>query len=76
MILGWTAVVGGLVYLGLGLASLWKGQGLDGFDGLLFGGLALAAGCVILLRRRRMASGKQTESANAERDATVDRQRE
>jgi hypothetical protein len=74
-VLGRIAVVGGALWLGLGLASAWKGQGPDGVDGLLFGGLAFVAGCVILHRRARMAKSKQNESGPAEPDAPPDRGR-
>jgi len=58
--LGWFAVFGGIVFLGLGLAGVFRGDKVDGIDGLLFGGLAFIAGCVILLRRRN-AKNKQSE---------------
>jgi hypothetical protein len=54
-LLGWLAVAAGILFLGLGFAYAWKGQGPDGVDGFLFGGLAFVAGCVILYRRARRA---------------------
>jgi hypothetical protein len=56
--LGAIAVLGGLLYAGLGFVYLWQGQRSEGVEGLLFGGLALVAGCVILFRRGR-ASRRQ-----------------
>ena len=53
-VLGWVAVMGGILWFGLGLANVWQGQLPDGIEGLLFGGLACVAGCVILYRRKRM----------------------
>jgi hypothetical protein len=67
--LGSIAVLGGALWLGLGLASMWKGQGSEGVDGLLFGGLAFVAGCVILCRRTRTAKSKQNEPGPARSDA-------
>src|SRR5215475_13735450 len=58
--LGSIAVVVGILYMGWGFAYLFQGQKVDGVDGLVFGGLALVAGCVILLRRGR-AKSKQNE---------------
>ena len=74
-VLGWIAVAGGILWLGLGFASVWKGQGPDGVDGLVFGGLAFVAGCVILHGRARMARSKQNEPSGAEADAAPDRDR-
>jgi hypothetical protein len=70
--LGGIAVAGGVVWLGLGFAAAWKGRGPDGVDGLLFGGLALVAGCVILWRRARVVESKQDESGRAGPDAAPD----
>jgi hypothetical protein len=74
-VLGWVAVAGGILWLGLGFAAVWKGQGPDGVDGLLFGGLAFVAGCVILYRRKQMARSEQNESGQAEPEAEPDRGR-
>lgn len=63
--LGWLAVLVGMISGGLGLIYTWQGQGPDGIDGLIFGGLALAAGCVILYRRKRMARSEQNESGQS-----------
>jgi membrane protein DedA with SNARE-associated domain len=60
-VLGAIAVAGGTLWLGLGFASAWKGQGTDGVDGILFGGLAFVAGCVILRRRARRAKSKHNK---------------
>jgi hypothetical protein len=68
--IGVVAVLGGAVWLGLGIASMWKGQGTDGVDGLVFGGLAFVAGCVILYSRARMAKSKQNVPGHAEADST------
>jgi hypothetical protein len=70
--LGWIAVLGGILWLGLGLAYVWKGQAPDGVDGLVFGGLAFVAGCVILYRRARMGKIKQNDSGQAGPDAGRD----
>jgi hypothetical protein len=72
-VLGGVAVVGGLLWLGLGFAEVWKGRGPDGVDGLVFGGLAFVAGCVILHRRARTAGSKPSESDHAEPDSAPDR---
>jgi hypothetical protein len=55
--LGTLAVVVGILFLGVGAVYTLKGQSLEGIDGLLFGGLALVAGCVILHRRGKAKSG-------------------
>jgi hypothetical protein len=73
--LGSIAVVVGILYLGLGFASAYKGQSQDGVEGLLFGGLALVAGCVILHRRGK-ARNKQTEPSPAEQSAPADQPRD
>ena len=67
-IIGGVAVLGGALWLGLGIASLWEGQGPDGVDGLVFGGLAFVAGCVILYRRSRILKNKQDLSGQMEAD--------
>lgn len=41
--LGWIAVLVGIISLALGFVYICKGQEPDGFDGVLFGGLAFAA---------------------------------
>ena len=64
--LGWIAVVGGILYLGMGIAYTWKGRGTDGIDGLIFGGLAFVAGCLILHRRNRINKSKETEPGQGE----------
>jgi hypothetical protein len=74
-LLGWIAVLGGVLWLGFGFAYVWKGQGPDAVDGLLFGGLAFVAGCVILYRRAQTARSKQNEPSPAEPDAIPDRGR-
>jgi hypothetical protein len=74
-VLGWIAVGGGILWLGLGIASLLKGHRPDAVEGLLFGGLAFVAGSVILCRRARMTNSKQNESGSAESDAPVDQPR-
>ena len=66
--LGWMAVLGGVVWVGFGFACVWQGQVPDGVDGLVFGGLAFVAGCVILYRRARMAQGKQNEAGIGDPD--------
>jgi len=48
-LLGWSAIVIGVLFLALGFA----GNGTEAIDGILIGGLALLAGCVILNRRGR-----------------------
>lgn len=53
LVLGGLAVGVGVVMLGTGFAYLVTGRRTDAMDGLLFGGLALVAGCVILHRLRR-----------------------
>lgn len=68
MLLGWCAVATGIFYLGLGFANLFGGQKHEMVDGLLMGGLALAAGCVILDRRRRMARSNEGEPGRTEPD--------
>jgi hypothetical protein len=68
-VLGVVAVVGGLLWLAMGFAEVWKGQGPDGVDGLVFGGLAFVAGCVILHRRARTAGSEPDESDRAEPEA-------
>jgi hypothetical protein len=72
-VLGSIALLGGVLWMGLGFASLWTGQAPDGVDGLVFGGLAFVAGCVILYRQARMVKGEQNESGPAESDAASDR---
>ena len=67
-LLGWIAVLGGLVWLGLGFAAVWKGQAPDGVDGLVFGGLAFVAGSVILYGRARAARSKQNQASPTETD--------
>jgi hypothetical protein len=54
--LGSFAVMIGILYFGWGLFNALRGEMLDGIDGLVFGGLALLAGCVILIRRGRECS--------------------
>ena len=73
-VLGGVATVGGLRWLGLGFANVWKGQGPDGIDGLVFGGLAFVAGCVILHRRARTARSKPNGSDRTEPDGAPDRE--
>jgi hypothetical protein len=72
-VLGGIAVVVGLLFLGLGVASFWKGQRSEGVEGLVFGGLAFVAGCVILYGQSRRARSKQDESGDTEADAAPDR---
>jgi hypothetical protein len=72
VLLGWIAVLGGGLWSGFGFLYVWKGQSSDGIEGLLFGGLALVAGCVILYRRARRARSKQNESGQPEPDASPD----
>ena len=67
--IGVVAVLGGALWLVLGIASMWKGQGTDGVDRLLFGGLAFVAGCVILYRRARILKNKQDVPGHAEADS-------
>jgi hypothetical protein len=67
--LGVLAVVGGILWFGLGLATVWKGQGPDGVDGLVFGGLAVVSGCVILQRRAQAARHKRDGSGTAGPDS-------
>lgn len=64
-ILGWISVSVGVVYLGLGLANVWRGQEPEGIDGLLFGGIAFIAGCVILHRRRRATDDQPQDSSES-----------
>jgi hypothetical protein len=73
--IGWIAVLGGSVWLALGIASIWKGQGTDGVDGLVFGGLAFVAGCVILYRRSRILKNKQNLTGHTEVDVENERKR-
>ena len=54
--LGTLAVVVGILFLGGGAVCALNGQRMEGIDGLLFGGLALVAGCVILHRRVKAKS--------------------
>jgi hypothetical protein len=75
-VVGGIAVVGGVLCFALGLAYAWKGQGPDGVDGLLFGGLAFVAGCVILRRQARVANTGQIESGRAGPDAAPNRGRQ
>jgi hypothetical protein len=74
-VLGPIAVVVGILYLVLGFGAVLKGQSPDGVDGLLFGGLALVAGCVILYRRGR-ATSKQGEPRQVEQSAAATRPRD
>jgi len=69
--LGSFAVMIGILYFGWGLFNALHGEMLDGIDGLVFGGLALLAGCVILVRRGREV-GKQSESSQTEPSAPAD----
>src|SRR5262249_15169188 len=73
--LGSLAVLGGLLYLVLGLFQVLRGNSLDGVDGLVYGGLAFVAGCVILVGRGR-ARSKQGESDHAAPSAPGDQPRE
>jgi hypothetical protein len=66
--LGSFAVMIGILYFGWGLFNALRGEMLDGVDGLVFGGLALVAGCVILLRRGG-AKSKLSESSPAEQSS-------
>ena len=51
---GWFLTVLGVLYFGYGLAVAFSGDGgTDALDGILFGGLLLVVGCVILQQRRR-----------------------
>jgi hypothetical protein len=54
--LGTLAVVVGILFLCAGAVYALRGQSLEGIDGLLFGGFALVAGCVILHRRGKAKS--------------------
>lgn len=67
--IGWIAVAIGILYVGLGFAYVLKKQGREAFDGLLVGGLAFAAGCVILHRREALAMNKQHDTGDAETDS-------
>jgi hypothetical protein len=62
--LGSIAVIVGLLYLGLGLMHVLQRNSLDGVDGLVYGGLAFVAGCVILVGRGR---AKRTQGSEAKR---------
>ena len=73
--LGSFAVMIGILYFGWGLFNALRGEMLDGIDGLIFGGLALLAGSVILIRRGREAS-KQSESGQSEPSAPAEQSRE
>ena len=54
--IGWLALFCGVALVGLGLAYLFRGEKVEGVDGLLFGGLAFIAGYVIIIRRRKVKS--------------------
>jgi hypothetical protein len=71
--LGWLAVAVGIVYLGFGFGALWKGQQMEAIDGLIFGGLAFLAGCVILYRRGRMARSKENRPGPGESGAAAEK---
>src|SRR5215813_3986631 len=73
--LGAIAVLVGMLYLVLGLFQVLRGNSLDGVDGLVYGGLAFVAGCVILVGRGRVRS-KQGESGHAAPSAPADQPRE
>jgi len=73
--LGSFAVMIGILYFGWGLFNALHGEMLDGIDGLVFGGLALLAGCVILVRRGWEA-GKQSEPGQGELSAPAEQPRE
>lgn len=57
------AALGGMLYVGMGFAHLLQGRRMEGVEGLLCGGLALVAGCVILYRRGR---GKTRPGASSD----------
>lgn len=71
--LGSFALMIGILYFGWGLFNALRGEMLDGIDGLVFGGLALVAGCVILIRRSR---DKNNEPGQSEPSAPRERPRE
>jgi hypothetical protein len=52
-ILGWFCVLVGLLSTGFGIWSIALSRSLEAIDALLLGGLAIAAGVVILHRRNR-----------------------
>jgi hypothetical protein len=58
VVLGWIAVMGGVLWLGSGFAYLRRGLGPVGVDDLLFGLMAFFAGYAILYRRAMTAKSK------------------
>jgi hypothetical protein len=65
-LIGWFCALAGCAYFGVGLAALWTGRRFEATDGLLFGGLALVAGCVVLHRRARRAQELRDEEPHVE----------
>jgi hypothetical protein len=52
VLLGWGVVAAGTILVGLGIVALTRGERPEAVESLLFGGLALVAGLVILSRRK------------------------
>lgn len=67
LLLGRLAVGGGMLFLGVGVACFLTGHPSEGVEGVVFGGLSLVAGAVILHRRRRPPDTDADQSPAANR---------